>query len=186
MSEIKLQEGIIYMIDSHDTSINGYYVGSTLQEFNQRRNEHKFNCTNSNSHSHYINLYFYIRQNGGWDNFKMTVIDRVLVEDKPELLMIEQDWQDVLQPNLNVIKSYESSEDRKVRIHNTKQIYYEKNKTKILEQRKNITTDQKNKRKIYRSEKIQCLNCDKKVTRYSMNSHIETKYCINYKSNQNV
>ena len=168
MSEVKLQEGIIYMIDSYDTSINGYYVGSTLREFTQRRNEHKSNCNNEDSNEYNYYKYVYIRDNGGWCNFKMTIIERVLVEDKSELLMIEQDWQDMLKPNLNIQRAYRTLEDKKNQKDKADQIYKIKNKSLI------------NKKA---SEVIKCDHCDKTYTKRNKATHQKTKYCINYKLN---
>jgi len=168
MSEVKLQEGIIYMIDSYDTSINGYYVGSTLQEFTQRRMEHKSNCNNEDSPEYNHYKYVYIRNNGGWNNFKMTVIERVLVENKSELLMVEQDWQDMLKPNLNIQRAYRTLEDKKNQKAKADRIYRQKNKA-ILNQKK--------------KEIINCDRCDKTYRRCAKSEHQKTKYCINYNSN---
>ena len=106
MSEVKLYQGIIYMIDSYDPEVKGYYVGSTLQTFSQRRIGHTYDCNNikSTKYNHY--KYVYMRENGGWLNFKMTIIDRVIVESDEELRIIEQDWIDTIKPNLNTKKAY--------------------------------------------------------------------------------
>lgn len=168
MSDNKLQEGIIYMIDSYDTTINGYYVGSTLQGFEQRRMEHKSNCHNEDSKEYTHFKYVYIRSNGGWNNFKMTIIERVLVEDKSELLMIEQEWHETLQPNLNTQRAYRTLEEKKRQKDKADEVYRLKNKSKINEKA---------------GEVINCDHCDKTYTKRNKTTHQKTKYCINYKSN---
>jgi predicted GIY-YIG superfamily endonuclease len=49
------------------------YVGST-KAFRQRKNEHKSNCNNDNK-KHNFKLYQTIRENGGWENWRMVIID---------------------------------------------------------------------------------------------------------------
>jgi hypothetical protein len=171
MSEVQLQVGIIYMIDSYDPEIKGYYVGSTLQEFEQRRMEHKSNCNNDDSKEYNHYKYVYIRDNGGWNNFKMTIIERVLVESKSELLMMEQDWQDMLKPNLNIQRAYRTLEDKKNQKAKADQIYKQKNKA-ILNQKK--------------KEIINCDRCDKTYTKSHKATHQKSKYCINYNLNKSV
>ena len=154
-NEVVLQEGIIYMIDSLDPEIKGYYVGSTLETFSKRRYGHKSSC-NNNKHKSYNNYkYVYIRSNGGWLNFKMTIIDRVIVESKEELRMIEQDWIDTIHPNLNKNKSYRSADE----VDN----YFK-------------TTEYKN----FQKQVIQCDHCDKTYTKRHKISHQKSKYCKNY------
>ena len=165
MSDNKLQVGIIYMIDSYDKAITGYYVGSTLQEFDQRRMEHKSNCHNEDSKEYNHFKYVYIRDNGGWENFKMTIIERILVEDKSELLMIEQDWQETLQPNLNTQRAYRTLEEKKRQKNKADKVYRLKNKA-ILNQKK--------------KEIIKCDRCDKTYRRCAKSEHQKSKYCINY------
>jgi hypothetical protein len=156
MSEVKLQEGIIYMIDSFDKDVKGHYIGSTLQKFNQRRKEHKSHCTNENSDQHHKRLYFHIRQHGNWQNWKMDIIERVLVEDEAELRLVEQSWIDILEPDLN--------------------------QNKAVLTREQMLKDKRDRQKIYnaRSPIIQCNNCDMKVKKCIITKHQKTVYCQNY------
>ena len=50
------------------------YIGSTTN-FNQRKFSHKKNSTNKRSKKYNIKLYKYIRSMGGWDTFKMEIIE---------------------------------------------------------------------------------------------------------------
>ena len=158
-NEVVLQEGIIYMIDSYDPEIKGYYVGSTLQTFSQRRSDHKSTCNNikSKSYNHY--KYVYIRSNGGWLNFKMTIIDRVMIESDEELRIIEQDWIDTIKPNLNKNKSYRTDDEFNQYHHQYRRTFECKNKQKQI---------------------IQCDHCDKTYTKRNKSTHQKTKYCKNY------
>lgn len=158
-NEVVLLEGIIYMIDSYDPEIKGYYVGSTLQTFSKRNSEHKSSCNNNKFKDYNQYKYVYIRSNGGWLNFKMTIIDRVMVESKEELRMIEQDWIDTIKPNLNKNKSYRTVEE-------SKQYDYNRYRT--------------DEYKSDRKQVIQCGHCDKTYTKRAKSTHQKTKYCKNY------
>ena len=63
-----------YKIVSRDLSIADLYVGHTT-DFVRRKNGHKTVCNNPLSSSHEIYLYRFIRENGGWNNFDMRLIE---------------------------------------------------------------------------------------------------------------
>jgi hypothetical protein len=155
MSDNKI-EGIIYMIDCFDKEIKGHYIGSTLQTFNQRRREHKSNTHNEKSDQYNKKLYFHIRQNGGWLNWKMDIIERVLVDDVDELRQYEQLWIDTLHPDLNICRSYRTKEQNR------------KEKTAL--------------QRIYNAHSpvINCDNCNKKIKKCKISNHKKTAYCKNY------
>ena len=71
---------IIYKIFCKDTSITELYVGHTTN-FVQRKHLHKQNCINKNSLSYRCKLYEVIRNNGGWDNWRMEIVDFFKCED---------------------------------------------------------------------------------------------------------
>ena len=64
---------VIYKITCNDPNIIDKYVGHTT-DLVRRRQEHKTNTCNENSPYHNIKLYKFIRDNGGWDNWKMEVV----------------------------------------------------------------------------------------------------------------
>ena len=64
----------IYKIVCKDTTITDCYVGQTT-DFKSRKNHHKHSCTNENSKEYHINVYKFIRANGGFDNFDMILIE---------------------------------------------------------------------------------------------------------------
>ena len=82
--------------------------------------------------------------------------------------MIEQDWQDMLKPNLNIQRAYRTLEDKKNQKDKADKIYRTKNKSKINEKA---------------NEVIKCDHCDKTYTKRNKATHQKTKYCINYNSN---
>ena len=64
---------IFYKICCIDSSINDLYIGHTTN-FVQRKQAHKQGCKNVKSANYKCKLYKVIRENNGWDNWKMDII----------------------------------------------------------------------------------------------------------------
>ena len=64
----------VYKIQ-HKLDFDGedFYIGST-KNFHRRKGEHKFKCKDSN-----IPLYKYIRDNGGFYNFEITISNPAVI-----------------------------------------------------------------------------------------------------------
>jgi hypothetical protein len=110
--------GAIYVI--HPKVSNGntkIYVGSTKQRrTNKRKDNHKEKVENAKYRNHNDLVYRYIRENGGWNAFKMSVIEeREDFEDEIELRKREQFHLDrvPLFMRLNEQNAYVSEEQRK-------------------------------------------------------------------------
>ena len=87
--------GYIYEIRSMDTSITGTYIGSTWN-MGKRLQKHASRCYNENDKKHYNNpVYKYIRENGDFHTFNMTVIDSGECEDLTERICGEQFYIDM-------------------------------------------------------------------------------------------
>jgi len=126
------------------------YVGST-KAFRQRKSSHKHDCYNENSKNYNNKLYTTIRKNGGWDNWRM-----VLIEDCGEISFTqsrirEEENRVKLNGNLNSRKCYTTEEEKKERhnkqsnksYHNNKEYYkeyYENNKEMVKEKQGKIIT----------------------------------------------
>jgi hypothetical protein len=95
-----MKTGIIYKLVSSDVEVKECYVGSTMN-FRTRKCEHKSNCTNENSKKYNINVYQYIRANGGWDNFDMVQIEEMQFNNRRELHARERYWIETLKATLN-------------------------------------------------------------------------------------
>jgi predicted GIY-YIG superfamily endonuclease len=72
----------IYKIE-HIENHNLLYVGHTT-EFNKRKGHHKSTCKNENSNVYNIKLYQMIRNNRGWDMFKMIEVEKFICNDRRE------------------------------------------------------------------------------------------------------
>jgi hypothetical protein len=167
------QNGIIYKLkhneDYDDTNI---YVGSTTN-FRIRKNQHKCNCNNEKTKNYNLEVYQYIRDNGGWDNFVMIPIEQYPCNDKNELMIRERHHIDLLKSKLN-----------KVIPTRTDKEYRNDNKTKIAEINKNYYENNKEiyneKRKEYSSKKVICDHCGCELRRDTLKRHQKSNKCINF------
>ena len=95
---------IIYKITCKDETISDVYVGHTTN-FVQRKYAHKICCTNNNNNNNNnCKLYQVIRNNGGWDNWKMEIIDLINCKDLYEARKKEQEYVVLFKANLNSIE----------------------------------------------------------------------------------
>jgi hypothetical protein len=142
---------LIYKICCNDTSIKDIYVGSTCN-FTQRKWLHKTHCINKTNRQdkHSINrLYNFIRENGGWDNWTMIMIEEVNCKDKREKEKVEREYYDKLKPTLNSQLPFYTREEKKKWHKN----HYQKNREERLNQEKlryeNNKEEIKRKRREY-------------------------------------
>ena len=105
--EIDYSNTIIYKITCKDDNINDVYVGHTTN-FVQRKHAHKISCTNIKSSNHTCRLYEVIRNNGGWDNWKMEIINFFNCKDHYEARKKEQEYFILLKATLNSIEPVRS------------------------------------------------------------------------------
>ena len=97
----------IYII----TNDNGQmYVGSTYN-FQLRMNSHKNACINPNHNNYNYKLYTTIRENGGWDSFRKTIISECS-GTKEDALIQEESFRISLNANLCCKKAYSSQADK--------------------------------------------------------------------------
>ena len=153
--------GFVYELNSKDKSITGTYIGSCW-DMKRRLRDHKDKCNNKNNNDYKYPLYRYMRENGGWDNFEMTIIDSGECEDELELHCAEQFYIDMSGGIENLLNGQDALMDKKK--------YREKN---------NIVRDkiqQRNKD----TKRFYCEPCDytfqSKVAReihYTSNKHIK-------------
>jgi hypothetical protein len=94
------KEGIIYLLMKDDN----IYIGSTIQDLNKRMYTHKRDSKTKNN-----KLYNYIRDSGGIHNFKIQTIEKIAIETKKELLILEQYYKNLYENTNNFIllNSYE-------------------------------------------------------------------------------
>jgi len=118
------------------------YIGST-KSFRNRKYLHKQRAITQNT-----KLYTTIRENGGWDNWRMVIVEDCGKISFTEARIKEEEHRVKLNANLNMLKCYRTEEEkiqdnrnnannyRKKYIEEKKDYhkeYYEKNKETILD-----------------------------------------------------
>jgi|AntAceMinimDraft_1070359.scaffolds.fasta_scaffold71380_2 hypothetical protein len=188
----------IYKIE-HIENESLVYVGHTTN-FDKRKGEHKSNCKNENGKAFNYKLYQMIRDNGGFDMFKMIEVEKYPCKDKREAERREDEIMKELKASMNTYKSFRTDEERKeyekqYREDNkeTIQEYYETNKEKLQEYKKEYQENNKEKIQEYDKEyyethkdmirerinaKITC-KCGSVIIRNSIKRHETTKKHIN-------
>jgi hypothetical protein len=101
--EIDYSNTIIYKITCKDPSLTDVYVGHTTN-FVQRKHAHKQSCNNHKSTNHNCKLYKVIRNNGGWQNWIMEIVNFFNCHDHYEARKKEQEYFILLHATLNSIE----------------------------------------------------------------------------------
>ena len=147
--------GIIYKIYNDEWC----YIGSTM-DLKKREYGHKSRCNNEKCNEYNYQLYQMIRQNGGWNSFRMEVIQKFNYDiTSVELRKKEQFYIQLLNPNMNEYNACLTEEERleyhkqyyKDNIERRKQ-HYQDNTEKIKEYKKQY--QQANKEKIKEQKRL--------------------------------
>lgn len=171
---------IIYKLCCKNPTVTDIYIGHTTN-FTQRKNSHKTSCCNENSKNYNQNVYQFIRQNGGWDNWSMVQIELKNCKDKREAELLEHTFIQELKATLNVNNPYgmykenpqqykeDWYEEKKEEILEKSKEYYEENKEQKLEYQKQYAEEHKEeiaeKQKEYREKNKEKLSEQKKEYR---------------------
>lgn len=103
-------EYYIYKICCKDLSIKDCYIGST-KDINKRQIQHRSSCSNETQNNSNCMIYQFIRENGNWDNWQMTIVETINCETKNDALIRERYWIETLKANLNSRSSYKRFKD---------------------------------------------------------------------------
>ena len=163
-------KGNIYKLCCNDTDITDIYIGSTCN-FTHRKYLHKSKCNNEKDKNYNYYVYKFIRENGGWDNWSMILVEEVCCENKKQLNQKEREWIEKLKSTLNkklpnrTPEEYEKTEIRK----NYKKKYHIKNKERIKEYQKKSEKFEKYQ-KEYNKIKVVC-ECGCEVLKRGLSRH---------------
>ena len=183
LTKVDYSKTTIYKIQHLDID-ELLYVGSTT-DFTRRKAEHKRVCNNANGKKYNTKIYKMIRDNGGFDCFKMTIIKEFPCNNKQEALTEEDRCIREMKSNMNAIRTIIPQEEREIYTR----LYYERNRNELVEKRKQY--DRINKEKIaeyqlqYRQlnkdklaqqqkQKITC-ECGSVILKYILSKHKRTK-----------
>ena len=91
-----------YKIATKDSNNQNCYVGLTTN-FNNRLVDHKkcAKAVNTKSHNTHYKVYDFIRNNGGWDSFTMSVLESKAFDTEHEARVLERHYVETLNATLN-------------------------------------------------------------------------------------
>jgi hypothetical protein len=176
MDTSRYQNGCIYKLCCRDTAITDIYVGSTCN-FTKRTWQHKSRCNNENSKKYNINVYQFIRDHGGWENWEMIELIKYPCNTKRELELKEREYLELLGGTLNKYiparSSKEYYEENKEHICETTKAYRQKNKETILEKQRAHYEANKEEINEKRREKVNC-DCGGRYSKSSKIQHLKS------------
>jgi len=147
----------IYKLCCKDVNIKDIYIGSTSQLLCKRKSAHKNSCNDEyNSKKYNLKVYNFIRDNGGFNNWDLILLDNVPCNNKEQLYSIERSYIENLKPSLNSQKPLGQNHS-----------HYQNNIQKKI------------KSNINRNEKFNCV-CGGKHTYNSKSQHLKTKKHLEY------
>ena len=91
--KVDYSKSLIYKLCCKDPLIEDIYIGSTTN-MKVRKGQHKTHCNNKNDKRYNQNKYQFIRENGGFDNWDMIMIEEYSCNSKRELEKRERYWVD--------------------------------------------------------------------------------------------
>ena len=167
---------IVNIDNCDDTDNKDFYIGS-CKHFNTRRISHKSACNNIKSKNHNLRIYRYIRQNGGWNQWNMILLEEYPCDSKYELELRERELIEELKPNINKNIPTRSRKERYLKDRDRlKQKYLDNRQKKLAYQNQyNLI----NKERL--SQKTLCDHCGCNVRKDCLTRHKRTQKCINFK-----
>ena len=127
------------------------YVGST-KAFRERKKVHKSRVNNENSKSYNQKLYNTIRENGGWDNWRMVILEDLGEVSFTEARIKEEEHRVKLHANLNSHRCHTTEEEYKERHRKQAREYKKNNEEHVKEKTKEYRENNKEKKKEYDKE----------------------------------
>ena len=162
----------IYKLCCKDLNITELYIGHTT-DMRRRKYQHKSNCNNEKSKRYNLNVYQFIRNNGGWDNWDLIEIERFEAIDGNDAKKKERYYIETLKATLNMYIPTQT--------HNE---YYEKNKEILNEKHKEYIKNNfeiiKEYQKEWREEKKES------ILEYHKNYYAKNKEIINEKNKEKI
>lgn len=142
---------MIYKIACKDTRITEFYIGHSTN-VHQREISHKARCNEKNKCSN-NNLYKCIRENGGWNNWTMEILDHYpQCKTFIEATAREQEWISKLNPTLNMNEAMTSPEEKRI-LANVWKRQSVSHHAYNAEYNKNLTTEQQAQKMLKQRER---------------------------------
>ena len=163
---IDYSKTIVYQIRCDELEVGNIYIGSTT-DFIKRKSNHKSNCNNEKSKSYNYKIYEIIRNNGGWNNWKMIQVEEYPCENNRQAEEREEYWRKKLNADLNMYRSYITEDEKNeyiksyydlnsVSIKEKSKTYYNTNRDKVRDRQKEYEKEHaeeiKERKRMYREE----------------------------------
>ena len=133
---------VIYkLVKNDDFNNENIYIGSTT-DFTRRKTAHKTSCNNDKHKEYNAKKYQYIRENGGWGEWEMVLVERHNCNDGNEARAREEYWRSHFNAKLNVIRAYITDEEKKEQ----QKEYREQSKEQMKEYQKEYREQHKDKK----------------------------------------
>jgi len=91
---------VIYKLRSNNPLIKDFYIGHS-KDFPARKRNHKSDCNNEKCDEYNSDLYVFIRENGGYDDWHFEILETANLEDGKAAAALERYWIEKLKPTLN-------------------------------------------------------------------------------------
>ena len=146
---------IIYKIVCNDLNVTDCYVGHTIN-MTKRKYQHKHACNKEYNKEYNLKIYQIIRENGGWDNWTMVLVETFPCKDKHEACRREREVFEELDAKMNTLRPYRTQEDIK-EYHKKyqKKYYHEKYKEEKKQYYQEHKEEHKEEHKKYCEEYYQ-------------------------------
>ncbi len=183
--KVDYQKTIIYKLCCLDVNITDIYVGSTTN-FKLRNYDHRNCCNNPNNKDYNNYKYKFIREHGGYENWRMIQIKEFPCNSKREAEAEETRIMIELKSTLNSKRAFQTKEERKEYCKKYDKEYYENNKEHITEYQKDYSKEyyENNKehlkkyKKEYGKQKVKCQFCGMEIRKDSLTRHKKTNKCL--------
>ena len=134
--DIDYSKCVIYKIVCNDLNVKYIYIGHTT-DFTKRKSHHKYACNHSNNKEYNCKVYKTIRDNGGFENWTIVIVERMEnCKDSEEARSRERYWYEQLSANLNTFRPIVSDDEIKDQKLRYIKVYNEINKDKLQQYRK--------------------------------------------------
>jgi hypothetical protein len=155
-----------------------------------RKHQHKSDCNNTNSKKHNLKIYVTIRENGGWDNWRIVCLEECdeSIKTKRQAEMKEENYRLDLKSTMNLQRAYVTIEEMKeysakYRAHNSEKLkakdaqYYADNAEKLKEKQAQYRVNNAEQINARQNQKITC-ECGCVVIKQNIIRHKKSaKHC---------
>ena len=171
---VDYSKSVIYVLQCNDIEIKEEYVGST-KDFRKRKWSHKNACNNENNHNYNQSNYVFIREHGGWENWKMIQLEEFPCENKRELEKREEEIRRERKAKLNSHASYVDINyyQRQLELHPN---YSKDQYQRQLELHPNFVKERYQQRREKDRSKYTCELCGEELCISSRSRHNKRKH----------